>query len=503
MKVAPKIVLASLLASGVFGLVAQYVLYSHTVGLNLTVLIVAGVCILLWLYRKQVVEPDISLGYLIAPMLLVAYGFGVPDSRNLVLLNGVVGFLCLGYYGLRTCARKPVNLRQSIFKAPIIALGYPLVGFLLPFAADWQQIQTTKRFTSTRGVFLGGVLAIPFLLLFGLVLGEADPLFAHIFQFRFDLNADDLIPRAFIFGAAMSGMAGFLAYLSSPVFNRIQQILASQAAASPVPPPMVASSEALNQVQSSVEDLDQNDHVAIFVTFFGLISALFAVFILVQVRYLFGGASVVLRTQGLTYAEYAKRGFLEIASLETICLPLLILSQYALKNLNKKAEKTINILISIVVGLLLLLMASAAFRLKLYVDNYGFTPLRFYVAAGMIWLLSLLGAYLRYGLRWQLDRIGKFAYMSMVGITLGVNLARPDYWIARINLTRKVSQGLDADMITGAGADAYSAIVQFGGGERMIGGKSRNLLKEFLDNQHRRSHDWRDMTYSQYAIGKR
>lgn len=499
MKVAPKIVLASLLASGVFGFVAQYVLYSKTVGLNLTTLIAAGICILLWLYRKRVIEPDISLGYLIAPMAIVAYGFGVPDSRNLVFLNGVVGFLCLGYYGLRTCARKPINLVQSIFKAPLVGFGYPFAGFLLPFTAEWRQLRSVKPFRLGRGVLLGGILAVPFLVLFGSVLGQADPLFARLFEPRFDVDLDTFVLKTIIFAFTTLIMAGVIIYLSKPLFSQVQHFMTTQIAPSTTAPPVVPAKESVTQEVES----DRNDHVTVFATFFGLISALFALFMIVQVRYLFGGASVVLRTQGLTYAEYAKRGFLEIASVETICLPLLIFGQYALKNLNKTAQRTVNILISIVIGLLLLLMASAAFRLKLYVDNYGFTPLRFYVAAGMIWLLSLLGAYLRYGLRWQLDRIGKFAYTSMVGVTLGVNLARPDYWIARINLTRKVSQGIDADMITGAGADAYSAIIQFGGENRMVGGKSRNLLQEFLNNQHRRSHDWRDMTYSQYAISNR
>ena len=40
-----------------------------------------------------------------------------------------------------------------------------------------------------------------------------------------------------------------------------------------------------------------------------LLAGLFAVFVAVQIAVLFGGHEHVLRTAGLTYAEYARQGF--------------------------------------------------------------------------------------------------------------------------------------------------------------------------------------------------
>lgn len=499
MKAPLKIVVASLLASALFGLIAQYALASHTIGLNLSVLCLAGATALGVLKWKKIIDPDVSIWYLIVPLLLASYGFGVPDSRNLVLLNAVVGLLSVGYFALRVAARRPLGLAESILKAPMVGFGFPLAGFLLPWLTEWKFVRPTNRPTYARGIVIGCLFAVPFLAVFGATLGQADPIFANLFQFHVDLDPEVVFKRSIVFGLSAVTLSGYLIYLSKPMFERMMTVLAAQSVAKPEAPPTQFQMTAV----APQEDRSTEDHVTIFVTFFSLISLLFALFMIIQVRYLFGGDSVVLRTQGLTYAAYAKRGFLEIATVEAICLPLLVFSQYCLRNHNSRIHRVVNIQVLVVIGLLLMLMASAAFRLKLYVDAYGFTPLRFYVAAGMVWLLSLLFAYARFGTKWQLDKIGKFVYASMVGVTLGVNLARPDYWIARINLTRKEAQGLDPDMITAAGADAYSAILQFGNTPRNIKGKSRTLLDEFLDNQRRRSHDWRDMTLAQYAVSSR
>ena len=49
-------------------------------------------------------------------------------------------------------------------------------------------------------------------------------------------------------------------------------------------------------------------------TVLGLLDLLFVAFVAVQIRYLFGGADRVVSTAGLTYAEYARRGFFELVT---------------------------------------------------------------------------------------------------------------------------------------------------------------------------------------------
>ena len=79
----------------------------------------------------------------------------------------------------------------------------------------------------------------------------------------------------------------------------------------------------------------------------------------------------------------------------------------------------------------------------------------------------------------------------------GLNLAKPDYWIARVNLTRSEAKNLDPQMIIEAGADARSAVRDFGGAMIMISDKTSNIEAEYLKRQKGEPHGWKEMTFSQ------
>src|SRR2546430_378809 len=59
-------------------------------------------------------------------------------------------------------------------------------------------------------------------------------------------------------------------------------------------------------------------------TALGLVNLLFLVFVVIQLRYFFGGAELVQRATDLTYAEYARRGFLERCAAGGLRLPFLL-----------------------------------------------------------------------------------------------------------------------------------------------------------------------------------
>jgi hypothetical protein len=56
----------------------------------------------------------------------------------------------------------------------------------------------------------------------------------------------------------------------------------------------------------------------------GAVDLHFLGFVLVQVRYLFGGAGLVEPRTGLTYAEYAQHGFSELAVVALLVLPVIL-----------------------------------------------------------------------------------------------------------------------------------------------------------------------------------
>lgn len=500
-KIAPSTVIAALASSFIFALVAQSLLMSKDIGFNLAILGILLLAIVFIFNRTKLIQPNKSLIFLAVPIAIAAYGFAVPDSRGLDILNLFMVVLSISYFALRNTRKKELSLSDSIIMVPVTTANLFLSGVVMPTLADWKQLGKAKSHNISRGILLGCLAAIPFLIIFGNVLAQADPIFAKLFSFNMNLNLEDLMPRFVIFSFAGCYLSGLLIHLSKPMFDKMLVSVGFQRDPSrpylyPIGPhPAPHNSH-------GVKPKNENEHVAIFATFFGLLASMFLVFILVQLRYLFGGDSLVLKTANLTYADYARRGFLEIVGVAAVCLPLLIVSQYMLRNFSDKIRKVINFVVVITVSLLLLLLASAAFRLKLYVGAYGLSPLRVYVGAGMVWLLILFVSYLRYGTQWKLDRIGKALYASMIAITMGLNVVKPDYWIARVNLTRAEAKYFDPSMILEAGADAHSAIVQYGKGKLADAETKKDLLTEYMGVQRKRLDDWKSLSYSQLSLAK-
>src|SRR5439155_19156209 len=118
----------------------------------------------------------------------------------------------------------------------------------------------------------------------------------------------------------------------------------------------------------------------------GMLDLLFGVFVLLQIPYLFGGAQHVVTRAGVTYAAYARRGFFELVFLSALVLPLLLHSHAMLRNAGRGGELIYRLLGGTQVLLVMVIMASAVLRMRLYQAEYGLTELRFYTTAFMVWL---------------------------------------------------------------------------------------------------------------------
>src|SRR5205823_2019867 len=118
----------------------------------------------------------------------------------------------------------------------------------------------------------------------------------------------------------------------------------------------------------------------------GSLDALFLAFVVVQIRYLFGGASLVSVSPGLSYAEYARHGFFELVAVSALSLPLLLTTHWLLRPQTCRAKRIFNALAGAQIVLLFVVMASAVQRMRSYMDEYGLTEARLYPTAFMGWL---------------------------------------------------------------------------------------------------------------------
>src|SRR4029453_9464446 len=88
-----------------------------------------------------------------------------------------------------------------------------------------------------------------------------------------------------------------------------------------------------------------------------------------------------------TYADYARRGFFELLAVAFAVGGLVLALETFV------ARRGLAYLCSLIglIGLTLVVLASAYLRLRLYQDAYGWTELRFYVLAAIAWLAIGIG----------------------------------------------------------------------------------------------------------------
>ena len=303
---------------------------------------------------------------------------------------------------------------------------------------------------SPRGAFWGGfrqgglpilrgvILAIPILAVLGTLLAAADPVFAQLLKNLLGVfNLERLPEYLFRLIYILIFAYGFTGVLIS--------------AARPEPP-----EERPNPHQPwKMRFLGATETWIIL----GSVVLLFGVFVVLQIRYLFGGQANINET-GFTYSEYARRGFFELVWVAVLSLGLYTgLSAVATRK-SRAQELTFTILTVALLGLVLVILASALQRLVLYENAYGFTRLRTYTHLFIPWLGLLLVATLVLQATGQRGRLGLAMFVFLTGFSLTFTIVNVDALIARLNLQRaRAGQELDAAHLLTLSNDALPTLV--------------------------------------------
>jgi hypothetical protein len=193
-----------------------------------------------------------------------------------------------------------------------------------------------------------------------------------------------------------------------------------------------------------------------------LLDALFLAFVVVQLAVLFGGHEHVLRTAGLTYAEYARQGFWQL--LAAAALTFVVVGAAALvAHAPKRSHQLIlRVLLGILCVLTIVVVASALRRLTLYEEAFGLTRLRLLAEAISLWFGGLFALLVASGLiphvRRQLPRI---AIAGTAVVLLTFSFVNPDGLIAERNIERWRDTGrLDVAYLQKLSADAAPALAE-------------------------------------------
>ena len=431
-----------LLVAGALGIVGQILFFDVAAGVNLP-LALGLLAISGWLLRsgRQPAAIDIWLGP--AGILFAAFAAIRADpfivACDILVALGLVGG-ALASYGGRSVVARPF--------AALIGLGIGTAGWVLggAIAAVTDATRTlpsgrtaARRAAPALPVIRGLLIALPLLVIFVVLFSSADAVFARRLEdlFGWELDLGDLGWRIVLAAVLAWIAAGGLA------------LAASIAPSAPAP-----TSESSGPRIGTTE----------IVTVLLVLDALFAAFVVLQAVYLFGGIDTI-QAAGLTYAEYARRGFFELVVVAIIAGAVVIAA-------DRLASQRSRALIGAAIGLALLtgvVLLSAASRLRLYQEAYGWTELRFYVLGTIvvlgIGLVGLVVTLLADRVRWM----GHVLIVTGLVVGLALTLIGPVRFITEQNVARALdpslvppngSSGLDVSYAVSLGDDAIPELVR-------------------------------------------
>ena len=186
-------------------------------------------------------------------------------------------------------------------------------------------------------------------------------------------------------------------------------------------------------------------------------------FVGLQVAYLFGGLDT-LEAAGVTYAQYARRGFFELVAAACLASTVVVV----LEAMVERRTRVYRAALVALVALTALVLVSASLRLGLYQAAYGWTELRLYVLAAIVTmgagLVVMMGLVLTALSRWLGHAFAVLGLASLVGL----NLVAPGSFVAARNIERVVDpslvppdghSGLDAEYLAVLPEDAIPVMI--------------------------------------------
>jgi hypothetical protein len=192
----------------------------------------------------------------------------------------------------------------------------------------------------------------------------------------------------------------------------------------------------------------------------GLVDLLFASFLFIQFRYLFGGVANI-NAAGYTFSDYARRGFFELVAVGILSSGLILGLTWWGRRESQGRRRWFNALSTLLVIQVGLILYSSLTRLLLYENEYGFTRLRTYTHIFIPWMALVLAAFVILLLLKKLNRIPIAVALGVIGFVGTLNLLNVDEFIVNQNVARLEERyEIDYDYLVTLSEDAVPLLFQ-------------------------------------------
>lgn len=290
-----------------------------------------------------------------------------------------VAFGCLAYSLVVTTVLRAAPWLATLTLLAALAFGSVAVsgaagwlglfrGTVAPWVAALPAIRWVFRamrfrgpsWTAGRPALRGLALAVVLLAAFGMLFGTADAAFADL--------AGRAVPRLTLGRWPLRLIVG----AGAACFAAAAALVANRPAVDPARAGIPAPRRRVEWVLPLVA-----------------LDLLFAAFVAVQLTVLFAGNDHILRTAGLTYAQYARQGFWQLLVAAGLTLGVVALTARLVPRGDAADRLLLRVLLGFLCGLTIVVLASAARRLGLYEQAYGLTRLRISAQGIAYWLAAV------------------------------------------------------------------------------------------------------------------
>ncbi|MFI5292516.1 MAG: DUF4153 domain-containing protein [Candidatus Limnocylindrales bacterium] len=427
------------------GLLAEVVLDGPAFGINIAILVVAAL-VAGWLLRRRDRAPDPLDTWLPVTAVVLAAFVAIRADPFLALVDTFGAALFLGasiaaFSGLAVTRRSAAVITfMATWTLEAVVAGTPRVvkasrGVKSEERDGWTgDTDPNRRRIGERGaaVARGLVIGIPLAMIFAVLFASADPIFRRglddLLGWQIDLST--VLGRVLFIAAITWLSAGLLSIAAFGIPAVERSSLGAQArATATIPTGIVGATEAI--IVLVIVDL------------------VVGLFVGLQVAYLFGGQSTLVAV-GLTYSDYARRGFFELVAAACLAGGVVV----ALETTVARRSRPYLALLLGLIGLTTVVLVSAALRLRLYQDAYGWTELRLYVLTAIAALGAALVVMVGLALLGRMQWLGHGLAVIGVVALVGLNLVAPAGFVAQ----RNVERILDPSLVPPDGQAALDAI---------------------------------------------
>jgi hypothetical protein len=381
-------------------------------------------------YRR---EPFLWLG----AAVICALALAVRDAEMLQFFNVLATVFALTLLSMLLAGAPAPSIWAARIRDVVVAWAYAVrdaVGGVVPLVFRDTQLESVieRSGVGRPPVVRAILLTVPLVLVFGALLRQADPAFASLLRLP-EIDLENVVSHVVV--------AGIFAWITS---GWLRGALVAGAGTRRRPSDEFPLTLGVTEISASL----------------GSLNALFALFVGVQLGWLFGGADVVRETTGLSVAEYARRGFFELVFVAALVFPVILGTRATIAGDDAALRRHRRLALPLL-ALLGAIMLSAVLRMRLYVQYFGLTTDRLYALVGMLWLAFVFLCMAMTVLRGWTRPFAAMAVLSAFATVFALNLVSPEALVARVDLSpSRTARPVDYKYLASLSGDAAPIVAR-------------------------------------------